>query len=99
VLSAGSSNEAIAHTREHAGTIQLLVTDVVMPEMHGPDLARLLTAMRPEMKVLFVSGYSENDISDQGVIDSQLDVLQKPFTQQSLLRKISSMLVNSTALG
>jgi signal transduction histidine kinase/CheY-like chemotaxis protein len=99
VLSAGSSNEAITHTREHTRAIQLLVTDVVMPEMHGPDLARLLTAMRPEMKVLFVSGYSENDISDQGVIDSKLDVLQKPFTQQSLLRKINSMLVNSTAPG
>jgi len=97
VLCAGSSSEAIALVKGHAGVIQLLVTDVVMPEMHGPDLARLLTQMKPEMKVLFVSGYSENDISDQGVIEPNLDVLQKPFTQQILIRKISSMLANSAA--
>jgi two-component system cell cycle sensor histidine kinase/response regulator CckA len=94
VMCAGSPNNAIALVRGHAGAIQLLVTDVVMPEMHGPDLARLLTAMKPDMKVLFVSGYSENDISDQGVIEPHLDVLQKPFTQQILIRKISSMLAN-----
>jgi signal transduction histidine kinase len=98
VLCASSPNHAITLVRERAETIQLLVTDVVMPEMHGPTLARLLTAMKPEMKVLFVSGYSENDISDQGVIEPELDVLQKPFTQQILIRKISSMLVISAAV-
>jgi signal transduction histidine kinase/ActR/RegA family two-component response regulator len=97
VLCAGSSNEAIVLVGGHAGRIQLLVTDVVMPEMHGPELARLLTAMKPDMKVLFVSGYSENDISDQGVIEPNLDVLQKPFTQQILMRKISFMLANQAA--
>jgi FixJ family two-component response regulator len=68
------------------------VTDVVMPEMHGPEVARLLLTDRPDMKVLYVSGYSENDISDQGVLDDGLDVLQKPFTHQSLIRKVRQML-------
>jgi len=97
VLCAGSSNDAISLVKGHAGPIQLLVSDVVMPEMHGPELARQLAGMKPDMKVLFISGYSENDISDQGVIDPHLDVLQKPFTHQSLLRKISSVLANSAA--
>jgi signal transduction histidine kinase/ActR/RegA family two-component response regulator len=97
VLCAGSPNDAISLVRRHTGPIQLLVSDVVMPEMHGPELARQLAGMQPEMKVLFVSGYSENDISDQGVLDPHLDVLQKPFTHQSLLRKISSVLANSAA--
>ena len=97
VLRTGSPNDAIALVRGRPEAIHLLVTDVVMPEMHGPDLARLILAIKPDMKVLFVSGYSENDISDQGVIEPHLDVLQKPFTQQILMRKISSMLANPPA--
>jgi FixJ family two-component response regulator len=76
----------------HRGRIHLLVSDVVMPEMHGPALSRSLAPLQPQMKVLYVSGYSENDISDQGVIDPDLDVLQKPFTQQSLVRKVRAIL-------
>jgi len=63
-----------------------------MPDMHGPELARTLLSLKPEMKVLYVSGYSENDISDQGVLDAGLVVLQKPFTQQSLGRKVRELL-------
>jgi signal transduction histidine kinase/ActR/RegA family two-component response regulator len=95
VLCAGMPSEALKTAQNHPGTIDLLVTDVVMPEMHGPALARLITATRPGLKVLFVSGYSENDISDQGVIDPNLDVLQKPFTHQSLVRKIREILDDS----
>ena len=96
VLCAASPSEAIALVRQHAAPIALMVTDVVMPEMHGPVLARELAASRPEMKVLFVSGYSENDISDQGVIEPDLEVLQKPFTQQMLVRKVQAMLAVPT---
>ena len=84
--------EALKIARRTYRIIHLLVTDVVMPEMHGPTVARLLGADRPNMKVLYVSGYSENDISDQGVLDDGLDVLQKPFTHQSLIRKVRQML-------
>jgi CheY-like chemotaxis protein len=92
VLGAGVPSEALRLATDFPGTIDLLVTDVVMPEMHGPAVAGLLLLSRPEMKVLYVSGYSENDISDQGVIDPNLDVLQKPFTQQVLMRKVCELL-------
>lgn len=92
VLCAASAAEAMRIAREHRKHIELLVTDIVMPDMHGPELARTLTALKPEMKLLYVSGYSENDISDQGVLDAGLVVLQKPFTQQSLGRKVREIL-------
>ncbi len=92
VLCAGTPSAALKLAGTHSGPIDLLVTDVVMPEMHGPAIARLLTDSRPELKVLYISGYSENDISDQGVVDPGLDVLQKPFTHQSLVRKIRELL-------
>ncbi|MFN2509324.1 MAG: hybrid sensor histidine kinase/response regulator, partial [Chthoniobacterales bacterium] len=57
-----------------------------------PELARALAPLQPEMKVLFVSGYSDSDISDQGVLDPGLVVLEKPFTQESLARKVREIL-------
>ena len=63
-----------------------------MPDMHGPVLARELSALQPEMKVLFVSGYSDSDISDQGGLVPGLVVLQKPFTQEGLARKVREIL-------
>ncbi|HEX8309909.1 MAG TPA: ATP-binding protein [Chthoniobacteraceae bacterium] len=92
VLCANGPLEALEIVRARTAPIDLLVTDVVMPDMHGPVLARELAPLQPDMKVLYVSGYSENDISDQGVVDPDLDVLQKPFTHQSLVRKIGELL-------
>jgi len=97
VLCAESSEHALELAHEHASPIDLLVTDVVMPGMHGPVLARELASSQPAMKVLFVSGYSENDISDQGVIEPDLEVLQKPFTHQVLVRKVQAMLATVAA--
>jgi signal transduction histidine kinase/CheY-like chemotaxis protein len=92
VLCAALPSEALEVTRGHAGPIDLLVSDVILPEMHGPVIARTLTDLKPDMKVLFVSGYSENDISEQGVLEPGVEVLQKPFSQQELLAKIDAML-------
>jgi len=92
VLCAGSPTEALEVIQKHAGEIDLLVTDVVMPEMHGPALAHAAAPFQPMMKVLYVSGYSDKDISDQGVVSAGLEVLQKPFTQQSLIRKVREIL-------
>jgi signal transduction histidine kinase/CheY-like chemotaxis protein len=97
VLCAELPSVALHLAAEYPGRIDLLLTDVVMPEMHGPAVARLLTVSRPEMKVLYVSGYSDNDISDQGVLDPSLDVLQKPFTQQILISKVRELLDGLTA--
>jgi signal transduction histidine kinase/CheY-like chemotaxis protein len=92
VLCAGSPSEALSLVRQHPDGIELLVTDVVMPEMHGPALARQVLGLRPDTRVLYISGYSENEISDQGVIDPALEVLQKPFTKAVLIRKVREML-------
>jgi CheY-like chemotaxis protein len=92
VICAATPHEAIQRSAECPEQIDLLVTDVVMPEMHGPVLARALASQQPGMKVLFVSGYSEDDISDQGVIESDLNVLQKPFTHHVLVRKVEELL-------
>jgi signal transduction histidine kinase/ActR/RegA family two-component response regulator len=92
VLCASTPREALDLVKANGPKIDLLVSDVVMPEMHGPVLARALSEIQPQMKILYVSGYSENDISDQGVIEAGLKVLQKPFTQQSLVRKVREML-------
>ena len=92
ILSAHCPSEAIRVVQQHGVPIHLIVTDVVMPEMHGPALVRALAALQPQMKTLFVSGYSENDISDQGVIDRNLQVLQKPFKPQTLVQRIREIL-------
>jgi two-component system cell cycle sensor histidine kinase/response regulator CckA len=98
VLCAAAPSEALEMARRHAGRIELLVSDVILPEMHGPVIARLLNEVKPDMKVLFVSGYSENDISEQGVLEPGVDVLQKPFSQQELLLKIDAMLNEPSTL-
>ncbi len=70
----------------------LLITDVVMPGISGPDLVALLTVQRPELRVLYVSGYSENDISDQGIIHPGIQFLEKPFSPDALVRKVRGVL-------
>jgi two-component system cell cycle sensor histidine kinase/response regulator CckA len=98
VLCGDSATAGLRAAREEEQPIDLLVTDIVMPDMHGPVLARELAPLQPEMKVLFVSGYSDSDISDQGVLDPSLDMLQKPFSQDSLARKVREILdVNMAA--
>ncbi|PZR72802.1 MAG: hypothetical protein DLM73_12385 [Chthoniobacterales bacterium] len=92
VLQAESGAAALRLAREWTKPIHLLVTDIVMPDMHGPALAQTLAPLQPAMKILYVSGYSDNDISAQGVVAPGLVVLQKPFTQQSLGRKVREIL-------
>jgi YesN/AraC family two-component response regulator len=78
--------------RQRKESIHLLVTDIVMPGMNGPALARALLEHQPSLKILYVSGYSDNDISAHGVVDPGLVVLQKPFTQQTLSHKVREIL-------
>jgi CheY-like chemotaxis protein len=77
---------------KHPGPIHLLVTDVVMPRMKGPDLARLLLSSRREMKVLFVSGYTTTSVTDHGVLESGVAFLQKPFARDVILAKVRETL-------
>jgi signal transduction histidine kinase/ActR/RegA family two-component response regulator len=92
VLCASHGVEALAMARTHRGPIHLLVSDVVMPQMHGPQLAEELGKFRPDTRVLFVSGYSDSDISDQGILSANIRLLEKPFTPESLARKVREVL-------
>lgn len=92
VLDASSGSAALGLASNHQGPIHLLVTDVVMPEMNGVELARLLSPARPEMKVLFVSGYPDETVEGHGVVDPQTTMLPKPFTPERLARKVREVL-------
>jgi len=92
VLSAGSAAEALEMSAAHEGEIALLVTDVVMPNMSGRQLADGLCLQRPETKVLFLSGYTENAVVHHGVLDEGVDFLQKPFSREGLAKKMREVL-------
>ncbi len=92
VICAADGLEALTVAGNFDGTIHLLVTDVIMPHMNGHELAAKLSRIRPDMKVLYVSGYSDNDIGDHGVLDPRFELLQKPFTPQTLARKIRDVI-------
>jgi nitrogen-specific signal transduction histidine kinase/CheY-like chemotaxis protein len=92
VLTASHPEEAIKHSQEHKNTIHLLVTDVVMPEMGGRELATRLAFARPEMKILYVSGYTDDAIMRHGILDRDLAFLQKPFTLATLSSKVREVL-------
>jgi signal transduction histidine kinase/ActR/RegA family two-component response regulator len=92
VLEAGSGLEALEVARRHAGEVHLLLTDVVMPQMSGQELAGRLAAAKPEVKVLYMSGYTENAIVHHGVLDEGIAFVPKPFTPDDLLRRVRSVL-------
>lgn len=92
VLSAGAPSEAIRVAEEYSGKIDLLITDVVMPEMNGRDLSAHLTARRPDMQCLFTSGYTANVIAHHGVLDEGVHFIQKPFSVMDLAHKIRELL-------
>ncbi len=85
VLTANTPDEAIRLARDHAGEIHLLMTDVIMPEMNGRDLARQVTDYRPNLKILFMSGYTANVIEHHGVLDVEL--ICKAFTSSTIYCK------------
>jgi two-component system cell cycle sensor histidine kinase/response regulator CckA len=92
VLEARNGGEAMLLCETHAQTIDLLISDVVMPLMGGPELARRLSTARPAMKVLCMSGYTDDSVVRHGVMDSDIAYLQKPITPESLTRKVREVL-------
>ena len=92
ILDAEDGAAALQITAGHRGTIDLLLTDVVMPGMNGRELAAQITAQRPEVRVLYISGYTENAIGHDGLLDAGINLLQKPFSLPTLKDRVRELL-------
>jgi CheY-like chemotaxis protein len=92
VLEASNGGEALLLCQHHSEPIHLLISDVVMPNMSGPHLAERLARLRPRMKVLYLSGYTDDAIIRHGVLTQDTPFLQKPFTPKALAAKVRETL-------
>jgi CheY-like chemotaxis protein len=87
VIEAHDGYQALAICKDYADTIDLMITDIIMPQMNGIELAQQAIALRPQMKVVFMSGYSSRDLRPQGLRDGMV-LLAKPFGLEELVMKI-----------
>src|SRR3989338_3474274 len=92
VLEASSGQEALRASAAHKGPIHLLATDVVMPELSGRETADILSLKRPETRVLYMSGYTDEAIVRHGILEEGVQFLPKPFTPEALARKVREVL-------
>ena len=92
VLAAESATAALRHCSRHDGAIDLLLTDVVLPRMPGPEIARRARQLRPDIRVLFMSGFTDDTLSQHGLTGSEPDLLEKPFSSTSLLSRVRQAL-------
>jgi CheY-like chemotaxis protein len=95
VLEAGDGEEGLRVFGAHRGTVDLLLTDVVLPgKLRGRELAERITAIRPEVSVLYMSGYTENSIVHNGRLDDGVQLMSKPFQREQLARKVAELLAS-----
>ena len=92
VLAAESGRDALEVVRNHAGTIHLLITDVVMPDMDGPELVRQLSTIRPDTRTLFMSGYMDDTLGERGILSANANFIQKPFSPRTIAQKVRDIL-------
>jgi CheY-like chemotaxis protein len=92
VLEAANGEEALRVAEAHEGPLDLLLSDVVMPRMGGPELAQALLAKRPSVKVLYMSGYTDHPMVRRGVVNAGVAFLQKPFTPTVLVSRVREVL-------
>ncbi len=95
VLATPSPAEALAICREYEGTIHLILTDNVMPQMSGRALCEQVTTLRPEIKILYMSGYIDDEELRHLILNSSVAFLQKPFSLDALTRKVRAVLSDS----
>jgi two-component system cell cycle sensor histidine kinase/response regulator CckA len=99
VLVARTGRDALRIVAEHRGPIDLVATDVVMPEMSGSQLVEKVLKARPGIRVLFMSGYTDDEVMRRGVIDGATAFLQKPFTPDMLANKVRAVLDLPRVIG
>jgi CheY-like chemotaxis protein len=92
VLDAPNGAMALQTCVEYAGPIHLLLTDVVMPDGSGSELAQRVTKRKPDTKILFMSGYTDDAVVRHGILQAGIAYLQKPFSREALLRKVREVL-------
>jgi len=92
VMAAHNSEEALELSQQHREPIDLMLTDVVMPQQNGRDLAEILAPLHPEMKTLYMSGYTEDAMLVLSLLEAALPFIQKPFPPLDLVHKIREML-------
>ena len=92
VIHAGDGDQALSVAKLHSGQIHLLVTDVVMPGLNGKELSERLKELRPNLKVLFISGYTADVIAQRGILDPDVAFLHKPFSPDELAAKVREVL-------
>jgi len=97
VLVAGRPQEALLIAAEHPGTVDLVLADVIMPRTSGPGLMAKLRELRPNARVVFMSGFTENALGHHGVLESNYPFLQKPFSPEALARKVREALAHGAA--
>src|SRR5262249_38949211 len=92
VLEATDGYDALRIIEEEKTTIHLLLTDVIMPLMNGRELAQRLAAMRPDIRVLYIAGYTDDMLAFHGIAQPEIDFIQKPFTREELSQKVRAAL-------
>ena len=98
VWEAGNGAEALENWGSRVAEIDLLITDVVMPVMNGKKLAEHLLRLRPELRVIFISGHAEDVLTTQGMLDASVDLLPKPFLPEALITKVRTVLHETLAV-
>jgi DNA-binding response OmpR family regulator len=99
VLRAGGAREALDAAADFPGRLDLLLSDVVMPAMNGKELASRIARIRPGIKVLFMSAYSDEIVTSHGVVPAGVNMIRKPFRLEDLVKRIESVLANGQPWG
>jgi FixJ family two-component response regulator len=99
VLSANGGSQALEISATYPGRIALLITDVMMPRMNGKELSERLCGERPGLRVLFMSGYTDHQIIERGLIDEKTEFIQKPFSTTEFTDKVQQLLPISISLA
>jgi CheY-like chemotaxis protein len=92
VLTAESGRKALELVRNHTGAIHLLITDVIMPDMDGPELVRHLSTIRPDTRTLFMSGYMDDTLGERGILATNANFIQKPFSPRTIAQRVREIL-------